>query len=49
MGLTWAFRVWKEPLRLGPRYLRYNSLFLFYLLWDAVRGRPERAGPTVQA
>jgi N-acetylglucosaminyldiphosphoundecaprenol N-acetyl-beta-D-mannosaminyltransferase len=39
MGLTWAYRLWKEPLRLGPRYLRYNSIFLFYLLWDALRGR----------
>lgn len=39
-GLTWAYRLCKEPLRLGPRYLRYNSLFLFYLLWDALRGAP---------
>jgi N-acetylglucosaminyldiphosphoundecaprenol N-acetyl-beta-D-mannosaminyltransferase len=37
MGLTWAFRLLREPLRLGPRYLRYNSIFLFYLLWDAMR------------
>jgi len=39
MGLTWFYRICKEPLRLGPRYLRYNSLFLFYLLWDGLRGR----------
>ena len=39
MGLTWAYRLWREPLRLGPRYLRYNSMFLFYLLWDGLRGR----------
>ena len=37
-GLTWVFRLLSEPLRLGPRYLRYNSLFLFYLLWDGIRG-----------
>jgi N-acetylglucosaminyldiphosphoundecaprenol N-acetyl-beta-D-mannosaminyltransferase len=38
-GLTWVFRLWSEPLRLGPRYLRYNLLFLFYLVWDGLRGR----------
>ena len=21
----------------GPRYLRYNSMFVFYLLWDVLR------------
>jgi N-acetylglucosaminyldiphosphoundecaprenol N-acetyl-beta-D-mannosaminyltransferase len=39
LGLTWFFRLASEPLRLGPRYVRYNSLFLFYLLWDGLRGR----------
>lgn len=38
-GLTWLFRMMSEPGRLGPRYFRYNSLFLFYLLWDGMRGR----------
>jgi N-acetylglucosaminyldiphosphoundecaprenol N-acetyl-beta-D-mannosaminyltransferase len=38
-GTTWLFRLLHEPRRLGPRYLRYNSLFLFYLLWDGLRGR----------
>ena len=38
-GLTWVFRLGSEPRRLGPRYLRYNFLFLFYLLWDGLRGR----------
>ncbi len=38
-GLTWLFRFMSEPRRLGPRYFRYNLLFLFYLLWDGVRGR----------
>lgn len=39
VGLTWAYRLCREPLRLGPRYLRYNSLFLFYLLWDVLDWR----------
>jgi N-acetylglucosaminyldiphosphoundecaprenol N-acetyl-beta-D-mannosaminyltransferase len=37
-GLTWTYRLYKEPLRLGPRYLRYNSMFVSYLLWDILRG-----------
>lgn len=36
MGLTWFYRLCKEPLRLGPRYLRYNSIFVLYLLWDVL-------------
>ena len=39
MGMTWLYRLAKEPLRLGPRYLRYHSLFVSYWLWDALRGR----------
>jgi N-acetylglucosaminyldiphosphoundecaprenol N-acetyl-beta-D-mannosaminyltransferase len=27
-GLEWAFRLLQEPLRLGPRYLRYNPAFV---------------------
>jgi N-acetylglucosaminyldiphosphoundecaprenol N-acetyl-beta-D-mannosaminyltransferase len=38
-GLTWVFRLLSEPARLGPRYLKYNFLFLFYLIWDGLRGR----------
>ncbi len=38
-GLTWVYRLISEPRRLGPRYLKYNFLFLFYLLWDSLRGR----------
>jgi len=34
MGLTWAYRLCKEPLRLGPRYLRYNSMFVSNTLED---------------
>jgi N-acetylglucosaminyldiphosphoundecaprenol N-acetyl-beta-D-mannosaminyltransferase len=39
LGLTWLFRICSEPRRLGPRYLKYNLLFLWYLLWDGLRGR----------
>jgi N-acetylglucosaminyldiphosphoundecaprenol N-acetyl-beta-D-mannosaminyltransferase len=38
-GLTWLYRLWSEPRRLGPRYLKWNSLFLFYLAWEGCRGR----------
>jgi N-acetylglucosaminyldiphosphoundecaprenol N-acetyl-beta-D-mannosaminyltransferase len=40
LGLTWLFRMLGEPRRLGPRYLRYNSLFVFYLLRDWLLGPP---------
>ena len=39
VGLTWLYRMCAEPRRLLPRYLKYNSLFLWYLLWDGLRGR----------
>ena len=39
MGLTWVFRFWSEPRRLGPRYARYNFLFVWYFLLDGLRGR----------
>ena len=38
-GLTWVFRLFSEPGRLAVRYLRYNTLFLIYLLWDGLRAR----------
>jgi N-acetylglucosaminyldiphosphoundecaprenol N-acetyl-beta-D-mannosaminyltransferase len=38
LGLTWSYRLLREPARLGPRYLKYNSLFVFYLGWDGMRG-----------
>lgn len=38
-GLTWLYRLASEPRRLGPRYLKWNSLFLFYLCYDGLRGR----------
>ncbi len=39
MGLTWCYRLCSEPRRLGPRYLKHNSLFLYYLLRDGLGGR----------
>jgi N-acetylglucosaminyldiphosphoundecaprenol N-acetyl-beta-D-mannosaminyltransferase len=39
-GLTWVYRLASEPRRLLGRYLKYNSLFLYYLLRD---GRNDRA------
>jgi N-acetylglucosaminyldiphosphoundecaprenol N-acetyl-beta-D-mannosaminyltransferase len=44
LGLTWIFRLLSEPKRLGPRYARYNLLFLWYLLWDGLRGKAVRKG-----
>lgn len=38
-GLTWLYRLATEPRRLLPRYAKWNSLFLFYLMWDGLRGR----------
>jgi N-acetylglucosaminyldiphosphoundecaprenol N-acetyl-beta-D-mannosaminyltransferase len=31
-GLTWVFRLASEPRRLFGRYLKYNTLFLYYLV-----------------
>ena len=39
MGLTWVYRLACEPRRLAGRYLRYNCLFVWYLLADGLRGR----------
>jgi N-acetylglucosaminyldiphosphoundecaprenol N-acetyl-beta-D-mannosaminyltransferase len=44
LGLTWVFRGISEPRRLGLRYLKFNFLFLFYLLWDGARGRAWSSG-----
>lgn len=44
-GLGWLYRSLMEPARLGPRYLRYNSLFCLYLLIDGLRGRLYASPP----
>lgn len=41
-GLNWAYRLLSEPRRLWKRNVRDSSLFLFYLLWDGIRGRAFR-------
>jgi len=38
-GMTWIYRMCSEPRRLGQRYIKFNSLFLFYLLLDGICGR----------
>lgn len=38
-GLTWLYRMLSEPRRLIPRYFKWNSLFLLYLIRDGFRGR----------
>ena len=48
-GLAWVFRLASEPVRLGPRYVKYNSLFLFYLLWDSLRSRASAPPPRKSA
>lgn len=45
-GLTWLYRLSQEPGRLFPRYFKYNSLFLWYLLRDTLLGRPRHLRPT---
>jgi N-acetylglucosaminyldiphosphoundecaprenol N-acetyl-beta-D-mannosaminyltransferase len=35
--LTWVFRISQEPRRLLGRYLKYNSLFVWFCLIDGVR------------
>ena len=37
-GLEWAYRLAMEPRRLFKRYFTYNSLFLYHLVRDHMRG-----------
>ncbi len=37
LGLTWLFRIIREPRRLLRRYLKYNTLFLYYLVREKLR------------
>jgi len=41
MGITWLYRLYQEPRRLWRRYARFNSLFLWYSLRDALWGTPR--------
>jgi N-acetylglucosaminyldiphosphoundecaprenol N-acetyl-beta-D-mannosaminyltransferase len=47
-GLTWLHRLSQEPRRLVPRYLKYNSTFLWLLLRQELlhRATPSRARAT---
>lgn len=36
-GLEWLFRLWREPLRLGPRYLRTNTQYVIILAFALAR------------
>lgn len=37
-GLTWLYRLLQEPRRLLPRYLKFNTLFLYYSLLERFFG-----------
>jgi len=41
LGITWIYRLWQEPRRLWRRYARFNSLFVWYTLRDALLGSPR--------
>ena len=43
-GLTWLYRLASEPRRLAGRYLKYNSMFVFYLLHEQLFGERKRKG-----
>lgn len=43
-GLTWVYRLSHEPARLGPRYLRYNLLYIYYTFLDRFRLRAAAEG-----
>jgi N-acetylglucosaminyldiphosphoundecaprenol N-acetyl-beta-D-mannosaminyltransferase len=36
-GITWLYRLVQEPGRMWKRYLKYNSIFIWYLLKDCIR------------
>ena len=41
LGITWAYRLWQEPRRLWRRYTRFNTLFVYYTVRDALLGTPD--------
>jgi N-acetylglucosaminyldiphosphoundecaprenol N-acetyl-beta-D-mannosaminyltransferase len=44
-GLEWAFRITQDPLRLAPRYLRYNPAFLLAFARQFAAERRSRLRP----
>jgi len=45
LGMTWLYRALHEPGRLGPRYLQYNLIYLYYTLLDFLARRPNPPEP----
>lgn len=45
LGITWLYRLVQEPRRLWRRYTRFNTLFVYYSLRDALLGPPRRRAP----
>jgi len=43
-GLTWLYRLCQEPRRLLIRYLKYNSLFVYYSLMEKIPSFVKRRG-----
>jgi N-acetylglucosaminyldiphosphoundecaprenol N-acetyl-beta-D-mannosaminyltransferase len=43
-GLTWLYRLCQEPRRLLTRYLKYNSLFVYYSLMEKIPSFGKRRG-----
>lgn len=43
-GLTWLYRLCQEPRRLLTRYLKYNSLFVYYSLMEKIPSFAKRRG-----
>ena len=41
-GLEWLFRLSQDPVRLGPRYLRYNPAFVAAFLRQYIQERRGR-------
>ena len=46
LGLTWLYRMASEPRRLAGRYLKWNTLFLFYLAAESLRSGDRKTGKT---
>jgi N-acetylglucosaminyldiphosphoundecaprenol N-acetyl-beta-D-mannosaminyltransferase len=42
LGLEWLFRLVSEPRRLGPRYLKYNPLFMARFGVQLIKGEGRR-------
>ncbi len=45
LGLEWMYRLIKEPGRLWKRYLVTNSVFLFWIAVDTMRGKLRAVNP----